>query len=111
MIRITLIEITTLPRDRLLDHAPHLAQLISAQPVVPNKGNGSCCARATILLTDRRGLGSGRRNASSHSVSESRHRSSCGLRKCVSRRRASFTSVLCFGSDDRRTEYSERVVS
>src|SRR6266567_4466702 len=50
-------------------------------PVAPKIGSGSCRARGTTLLAFLRGPDSGRRSASTHSVSESRHKSSCGLRK------------------------------
>lgn len=64
-------------------------------PVAPNSGRASCQAGAMILLGFLRELGSGRRSASNHSVSEICHKSSWGLRKCVSKRRAFFTSVIC----------------
>jgi alkanesulfonate monooxygenase SsuD/methylene tetrahydromethanopterin reductase-like flavin-dependent oxidoreductase (luciferase family) len=52
-----------------------------------------------IFLGCLRGPDTGLRKASSHSVSESCQRSSWGLRKCVSRRRACFTSVISCGTD------------
>jgi len=56
---------------------------LSSYPVAPNSGRTSCSARATTWLRFFCSTGSGRLKAKSHSVSETSHRSSRGLRKCV----------------------------
>jgi len=48
----------------------------ASYPVAPNSGRTSCQAGARILLGFLRGLDSGRRNASNHSVSDICQRSS-----------------------------------
>lgn len=80
-------------------------------PVAPNSGKTSCCARGTILPGFLRAMGSGRLKAKSHSVSDKRQRSSCGLRKWVSMRRAFLTSVICCCPASKRIEYRDSVVA
>ena len=50
-------------------------------------------------------------SARSHFVSESCHRSSCGLRKSVSMRRGFFTATICFDPRWKVRAYRERVVA